>query len=117
MIKDVASLNTILKTGNTSEWIKSAQIEGEKATGLGDEGQITEPQSRSFSEMLSNSIMDVNNLQKEADKAIQNLVTGKTKNIDETMLAVERADIAFRAMTNIRSKVIEAYKEIMRMQI
>jgi len=117
MIKDVASLNNVLKTGNTNEWMKSAEIEGDKSFGLQELGPISEPKNRSFSEMLSNSILEVNNLQKEADKAIQNLVTGRTKNIDETMLAVEKADIAFRSMTQIRSKVIEAYKEIMRMQL
>ena len=116
MIKDVASLNNVLKTANTNEWIKSAEIEGDKSFEL-DLGHISEPKNRSFGEMLSNSILEVNNLQKEADKAIQNLVTGRTKNIDETMLAVEKADIAFRSMTQIRSKVIEAYKEIMRMQL
>ena len=46
----------------------------------------------------------------KANKAIQNLAAGKTKNIHETMLAVENAEIAFKTMNQIRMKVIEAYK-------
>jgi flagellar hook-basal body complex protein FliE len=61
--------------------------------------------------------MEVNSMQVEANKAIQNLAAGKTKNIHETMLAVENAEIAFKTMNQIRMKVIEAYKEVMRMQM
>ncbi len=45
------------------------------------------------------------------------LASGQTKNISETMLAVENAEIAFKTMNQVRMKVIEAYKEIMRMQM
>ena len=45
------------------------------------------------------------------------LASGKSKNIHETMLAVENAEIAFKTMNQIRMKVIDAYKEIMRMQM
>lgn len=117
MIKDITSLNTILKTGNQKEWIKTADIEGSTTFNPGEFSKLSEPKTKSFSEMLSTSIMEVNGLQKEADVAIQNLVSGRTKNIHETMLAVEKAEIAFRTMNQIRSKVIDAYKEIMRMQM
>jgi flagellar hook-basal body complex protein FliE len=56
-------------------------------------------------------------MQVEANKAIQKLASGQTKNISETMLAVENAEIAFKTMNQVRMKVIEAYKEIMRMQM
>ena len=56
-------------------------------------------------------------MQKDADIAVQKLVTGENKNIHETLLAVEQAEIAFKTMNQIRTKVIDAYKEIMRMQV
>jgi flagellar hook-basal body complex protein FliE len=49
--------------------------------------------------------------------AMEKLASGESKNLHETLLTVEKADIAFRTMNQIRSKVIEAYKEVMRMQI
>ncbi|MBN1114106.1 MAG: flagellar hook-basal body complex protein FliE [Oligoflexia bacterium] len=75
------------------------------------------PDNKSFTEMLSDSVKKVEDLQREADKAMINLATGKTEDIHETMIAVNKAEIAFQLMTQIRNKAIEAYKEIMKMQV
>jgi flagellar hook-basal body complex protein FliE len=71
----------------------------------------------SFKEMLKSSIGEVNQLQIEADSSIEQLVAGNTKNLHETMIAMEKADISFRLMMEVRNKIIEAYHEIMRMQV
>ena len=105
-IENVSGMNQLLSTYSTEDWMKSAATDQATAGG---------PQS--FSEMLSKSMMDVNSMQVEADKAIQKLASGQSKNIHETMLAVENAEIAFKTMNQVRMKVIEAYKEIMRMQM
>ena len=70
-----------------------------------------------FVSMLASKISEVNEIQEGANKAIENLVTGREKNIHQTMIAVEKAEIAFKMMNKIRGKVIEAYQEIMRMQV
>ena len=62
-------------------------------------------------------IGSVNELQKSSDKAIQNLATGRTDNIAEVMIASEKADIALRLMVQVRNKIIDAYQEIMKMQV
>jgi flagellar hook-basal body complex protein FliE len=56
-------------------------------------------------------------MQKEADKAIEDFATGKTRNIHETMIAVNKADLAFRLTMQVRNKIVEAYQEVMRTQI
>jgi flagellar hook-basal body complex protein FliE len=56
-------------------------------------------------------------MQGQADEAISNLVAGRTKNIHETMLAIERADSSLKLMMQVRNKILDAYKEIMRMQV
>jgi len=115
-IETVGGFNKILSTNNTKDWVKSANVEGVNDESLG----LNAPEfakNKSFSQMLADSIGEVNSLQKEADKAMQRLASGETKNIHEVMLATEKADIAFRTMNSVRSKVIEAYKEIMRMQV
>lgn len=71
----------------------------------------------SFGEVLKNSIDEVNRLQKEAGKAIQELATGQGEGIHETMIALEKAGISFQMMMQIRNKIIEAYQDIMRMQV
>lgn len=105
-IENVTGMNQLLSTYSTEDWMKSAATD-----------QATAGGPVSFSEMLSKSMMDVNNMQIEADKAVQKLASGQSKNIHETMLAVENAEIAFKTMNQVRMKVIEAYKEIMRMQM
>lgn len=71
----------------------------------------------SFLDVLAHQIGEVNKLQQDANEAIEKLATGQNKNIHETMLAVEQAEMAFKTMNQIRGKVIQAYKEIMNMQI
>ncbi|MCO4792450.1 MAG: flagellar hook-basal body complex protein FliE [Bacteriovoracaceae bacterium] len=121
-IQNVGNLQSILNNYNAKDWSKSAEMESFSELGgsssVGGSLTLDQPSNtKSFSELLASSITEVNGMQQDADKAIQNLVTGKTKNLHETMLAVEKAEIAFKTMNQIRSKVIDAYKEVMRMQI
>ncbi len=71
----------------------------------------------SFFKVLEKSLESVNQAQVEADDAIKELVAGRNKNIHETMLAVERADLSLKLMVQTRNKILEAYREIMRMQV
>ena len=72
---------------------------------------------RTFSQMLENSLGQVNDYQHEADRAIKELVAGRTKNVHETMLTIERADTSLKMAMQVRNKILEAYREIMRMQV
>jgi flagellar hook-basal body complex protein FliE len=71
----------------------------------------------SFVDSLKNAINSVDKLQKDSDLKMQQLSTGQNNNIHETMIAAEKADIALRLMVQVRNKIIEAYQEIMRMQV
>ena len=66
---------------------------------------------------LKNALGEVNDLQQKADQAIQQLVGEGKGDLQETMIALEKADVSFRLMMQIRNKVLEAYQEIMRMQV
>lgn len=113
-VENVGSMNELLSHYKTHEWTKSS-IDSRPI----DVALDAKPRevTKSFGEFLSESINDVNNLQKHANEAIEKLVSGRSKNIHETMLAVEKANIAFRTMNQIRLKVIDAYKEIIKMQV
>lgn len=69
-----------------------------------------------FQKILSDSIGEVDRLTKEADRSVQEMALGKL-DIHEAMIAVEKADVAFRLMVQVRNKMIGAYEEIMRMQV
>lgn len=74
-------------------------------------------QNKNFLDVLKNSVEDVNMKQHEADTAIKELVAGKNKNIHETMLTIERADASLKLMMQVRNKILDAYREVMRMQV
>jgi len=71
----------------------------------------------SFGEVLKDSLAQVNSLQHEADAAIQSLATGGTATLHDTMLAVQKAELSFRLMMQVRNKIVEAYQEVLRMQV
>jgi flagellar hook-basal body complex protein FliE len=73
--------------------------------------------NESFLEILKDSVKKVNELQKQADAAIDDLIVGNSKDIAQTVITMEKAEIAFRLMTQVRNKIIQAYEEIMRMQV
>jgi flagellar hook-basal body complex protein FliE len=71
----------------------------------------------SFGETLQRAITDVNALQSEAGKAVDKMVGGENVDLHEVMIAVEKAKTSFDLLMEIRNKALEAYREIMRMQV
>lgn len=71
----------------------------------------------SFAEMLKGSVEKVSTMQNTADQAVQDLLTGKDENIHQVMIAVEKANLSFQMMMQVRNKLITAYEEIMRTQV
>jgi len=104
----ISTAQGVLDTGKTPSQIKAAE---NKATLNLNEGE------KSFASTLKDAVQEVNKMQKDADVLMQKLATGKTKNIPEVMIATEKADIAFKLMVQVRNKVIDAYQEIMKMQV
>ncbi|MBT4790042.1 MAG: flagellar hook-basal body complex protein FliE [Halobacteriovoraceae bacterium] len=116
-INNVAQIANTLKSYDVNNWSKSIEL-GNKIDFRNNQFQMDESQgTKSFGDFLADSISKVNGLQQDADVAMQRLASGESKNLHETLLAVERADIAFKQMNQVRLKVIDAYKEIMRMQV
>ncbi len=73
--------------------------------------------SQGFGNLLRSTIAEVNKAEHNGDSAIQKLHTGEAKNLHEVMIATEEADIAVRMLVQMRNKALEAYKEIMRLQV
>ncbi len=99
--------------------VESGDAEAIMGRGLEMRGarEASAPGGGTFSDALRSAVDQVNTHQAQADHAIKELVAGRNKNLHETMLAVERADASLKLMMQVRNKVIDAYKEIMRMQV
>lgn len=79
-------------------------------------GGIDEPQGKSFSDVLAESIEKVNTRMNDSDKAIDDMATGRSQDVHHTLIAMQKADISFRMMLEVRNKVMKAYDDISRMQ-
>ena len=75
------------------------------------------PGTVSFADTLRQSIAEVNQLKNQADAATEDLAVGKSTDIQGTILAMEKADISFRVMMEVRNKIVSAYQEVMRTQV
>jgi flagellar hook-basal body complex protein FliE len=70
-----------------------------------------------FGEVLKDAISTVNELQKQSDQDIQKLMTGESQDLHTTVIAMQKADLSFQMMMQVRNKIVQAYQEIMRMQV
>lgn len=80
--------------------------------------RITPAQAQNvFKTMLKDAINDVNALQNESAKKTELLASGKIDNLHDVLITSQKASITLQATIEVRNKVIEAYQEVMRMQV
>jgi len=79
--------------------------------------QAKEKGGTAFGELLKDAISTVNELQKQSDQEIQKLMTGESQDLQNTVIAMQKADLSFQMMMQVRNKIVQAYQEIMRMQV
>jgi flagellar hook-basal body complex protein FliE len=76
-----------------------------------------EKDGSSFGDMLKDAISTVNELQKQSDQEIQKVMTGESQDLHTTVIAMQKADLSFQMMMQVRNKIVQAYQEIMRSQV
>ncbi len=72
-------------------------------------------ENNSFNEVLKETIGTLSQIQKDADEAVKELAKGG--DLQKAIIAMEKADMAFNLMVEIRNRLISAYEEIQRMQV
>lgn len=110
----VNGANRFLETGSLDS--KSIKISDGQSQ-VRPSGPSSPAEGKSFADTLKDAVGNVNELQKSADKAAQDLATGRTDNVAEVMIKSEKADIALKLMMQVRNKIIDAYQEVMKMQV
>lgn len=68
-----------------------------------------------FGETLTDSLSKVNEMQGEKSRMIEEFASGKTQNVHELMISMQKASVAMQMTSAVRGKIISAYQEIMRM--
>lgn len=70
-----------------------------------------------FGDTLKHFIADVNSLQAEAGKAVQDFSSGEAVEVHDVMVAAEKARTSFDLLLEVRNKTIDAYRELMRIPV
>ena len=74
------------------------------------------PREWGFVETLRGAMQQVQQLQGDADAKTTALLQGNGMDVHSAMIAVEKADLSFQLMMQVRNKIVSAYQEISRMQ-
>ncbi len=72
--------------------------------------------SSPFSDLLTDAVRNVGNLEDQARHAVDGLMTGSGVDIHEAMIASEKASMAFEMALAVRNKAIQSYQSVMSMQ-
>ena len=109
----ISTSQALLERGQTMKEIRNNELQ--KNLSVPAPGQ-TEG-AKSFAETLKDAVQNVNQAQQQADRKMEELATGKNHNIADVMITAEKADLSLKLMVQVRNKIIEAYQEIMKMQV
>lgn len=111
----VAPLSSLQTTGS---------LTGLNASGQGQGVASSEPSAAGaakvgsdFSKFLADALEQVNALQQQGEAASAALVTGQVQDVHTVMIALEKASLSLGLTVEVRNKVLDAYREVMRMQI
>lgn len=69
-----------------------------------------------FSDLLTGAVGQVNQLESQAQSAVEGLMTGTGVDVHQAMIATEKADMAFELALAVRNKAVQAYQQVMGMQ-
>jgi flagellar hook-basal body complex protein FliE len=83
-------------------------------SGPGSVGQAAGP---SFKDALMKQLDQVNRLQQDAETAIEDVVSGKRDDMDQVLIANQKADIAFQMLLQVRNQMMDAYDEIKQIRV
>jgi len=76
----------------------------------------TEP-AANFGDSIKEAVSNVNESQQTADKLATKLAAGDAVEVHQAMIAMQKASMSFQFTLQVRNKILEAYQEIMRMQV
>ena len=97
--------------------LRALQQAGEVQLGPQRQELRTPETKDSFADMLTRAVGSVDQTMKTSEQSMQDFAAGKTENVHEVMINMQRAQLSFQMMVEIRNKAIETYQEISRMQI
>lgn len=89
------------------------------SAGIGDPaaGRAGSAGGEGFLDVLRRYLAEANASQVEADRISEALVTGRVEDVSQAVLAMQKAELSFQLVLQLRNKALEAYQEIMRLPV
>lgn len=84
------------------------------AQGVGGVGAVT---GNGFSAWLGKEVDQINTQLVTADQGLQDLAMGRVENLHQAMIELEKARVSLQFLVQVRSRVLEAYQDVLRMQV
>jgi flagellar hook-basal body complex protein FliE len=99
-----AALQPLASVFPTDEVAPTATVQGADATG-------------GFSQLVTQGLTQVNEKLLANQTSLQRLATGDTQNVHQVMIQLEESRLSFQLMMQVRGRLLEAYQDVMKMQI
>ncbi|HTZ18712.1 MAG TPA: flagellar hook-basal body complex protein FliE [Dissulfurispiraceae bacterium] len=93
------------------------KIIGDVSRTIADPQQAGNKQGVSFADAIKDALKEVNQIQNDAEKAIQDFAKGDVKDIQTVVVAMEKADLSLQTLLSVRNRLISAYQQISSMQV
>jgi len=130
-VSSLPSLNDLLRQNpnlNPQKFSNKIGSEQHSLSGISQTGLISSPiidkttptdrvTAPGFSEMFEKFVRGVDHKKKVSAKETQDLILGRSDNIHEAVVKSEESKVAFNLMIEVRNKLVDSYKELMRMQV
>lgn len=107
-----------MSDNDISQVLAQMRVMAARAQGLPGAAPVEEAGNSEFSQLLKQSLNAVNETQKHAGKLSEAFQAGAPGvDLTDVMVAMQKSKVAFQAVTQVRNKLVEAYQEVMRMNI
>jgi flagellar hook-basal body complex protein FliE len=99
------------------EMININPITSDLPLSLGSRPTGAQGEKTRFGALLKDAISTVNDLSQQSDLEIRKIMTGETDELHTAVVAMQRADLSFQMMMQVRNKIVQAYQEVLRMPV
>jgi flagellar hook-basal body complex protein FliE len=107
-----------MDTLGIDQMLSVLQATAAQASGRASETQSTTEGGTDFAAVLENSIAQVNQTQQQAEGMAANFAAGDSSaNLHEVMISLQKANVSFQEMVQVRNKLVTAYHDVMNMTI
>ena len=109
-----SSYSAIVQQAAARRTGKAQQANTSKISQTRDPFQVEDPK---VAQKVDTALQSVGDLQANADKMVIDLASGQDVNVHNTMIELEKADIALKYTVQLRNRALSAYEELMRIQV